>query len=74
MLQEWISEHELVIGALDNFSSREEQLNYFFFRKNMMKKQGTWPQKELSNATNPIKIENLKWVFLFSYIQRIVQL
>ena len=41
MLQEWISEHELVIGALDNFSSREEQLNYFFFRKNMMKKQGT---------------------------------
>jgi hypothetical protein len=29
MLQEWISEHELVIGAMDNFSSREEQFNYF---------------------------------------------
>ena len=53
MLQEWISEHELVIGALDNFSSREEQLNYFFLEKTWWKNKALDPKKNY--PTQPIQ-------------------
>lgn len=48
-----ISEHELVIGTLDDFFfvCGKNKLKTKFFRE---KTQGTWPQKKTSNAAYPI--------------------